>query len=64
MEGFDVVVKFDLNKLSYDDTNIFTSLNDIIHQTDETGEFEIGNLHITINSTKDRSYELIKINNE
>lgn len=63
-EGFDVVVKFDLNKLSYDDTSIFTNLNDIVHQTDETGEFEISNLHITINSTKDRSYELIKINNE
>lgn len=63
-EGFDVVVKFDLNKLNYDDTNIFTNLNDIVHQTNETGEFEIGNLHITINSIKDRSYKLIKTTNE
>lgn len=63
-QGFDVIVKFDLNKLSYDDTNIFTNLNDIVQQTNETGEFEIGNLHITINSIKDRSYELIKTTNE
>jgi glycosyltransferase involved in cell wall biosynthesis len=63
-EGYDVVVKFDFNKLVTDDTQVITSLNDIIHQTNETGEFEISNLHITINSTKDRSYELIKITNE
>jgi glycosyltransferase involved in cell wall biosynthesis len=63
-EGYDVVVKFDFNKLVTDDTQVITNLNDIIHQTNETGEFQISNLHITINSTKDRSYELIKITNE
>lgn len=61
---FDVVVKFDFTKLTYDDMNIFTSLNDIVQQTNEIGEFEIENLQITINSIKDRSYELIKVNNE
>lgn len=64
VEGFDIVVKVDFNKLGYDDINIFTSLNAIVQQTNETGEFEIGNLQVTINSTRDRSYELIKISNE
>ena len=64
IEGYDVVVKFDLNKLITDDTQVITSLNEIIQSTNQIGEFEISNLKITINSIKDRSYELIKINNE
>ena len=61
---FDVIVKFDFNSLTYDDMNIFTSLNEIVQQTDETGEFEVGNLQIIIQSIEDRSKNLIYINNE
>lgn len=63
-EGYDVVVEFDFNQLVSDDTLVITSLNEIVQSTDQIGEFEISNLKITINSTKDRSYELIKANNE
>jgi hypothetical protein len=63
-EGYDVVVKFDFDKLVTADVSVITNLNEIVQMAGQTGDFEVSNIKVTINSTKDRSYELIKVTNE
>lgn len=63
-ERYDIIVKFDLNKITEEDYKVVVQLNQIIQATGEEGYYEIGNLGIFINSIRDRSYDLVKVNND
>jgi len=62
--GDDIVVEVDGNKFNNEDFNYIMSLNEIIQDNGEIGEFELGNLKITINKIEDKSKDLIFINNK
>jgi ATP-dependent DNA helicase RecQ len=54
-----VVVFLDTQKITNDDVNVITNLNDIVKETNDIGEFEIGNLKIHIKNLKEYQGELI-----
>ena len=54
-----VLVTIDANNFSQSDYNILEQLSDIINDSGEIGEFELGNLHIEIFSLKTYEKELI-----
>jgi glycosyltransferase involved in cell wall biosynthesis len=60
---YDVVVEFDLNQFPEEGFSIIAKLNEIVRDTNDTGIFEITNFKIKINSIKDRSKDLIFIDN-
>jgi len=60
-DGKDIIVEVDGNTFSQQDYQIIQQLNSIIKDSGEIGEFELGNLKITINSLKEYQNELIKI---
>jgi GT2 family glycosyltransferase len=60
-DGKDIIVEVDGNRFTQQDYQIIQQLNDIIKDSGEIGEFELGNLKITINSLKEHQNELIKI---
>jgi hypothetical protein len=62
--GKDIMVKVNGNKFTQQDFQIIQKLNDIIKDSGEIGQFELGNLHITINSLKEYQNDLIKNNNK
>ncbi len=57
----DIVVYLNGNNFDNNDMYTIINLNDIIAETNELGQFEVGNLKINIKSLKDRSSELINI---
>jgi glycosyltransferase involved in cell wall biosynthesis len=62
----DIIVEFDANYLSQEDFNTIQNLSDIITQTckdveDFTGEYQIGNLKVTIMNLDTYEHELIKL---
>lgn len=59
--GDDIIVYVDGLTFSGNDYNIIIQLNDIIKDSGEIGEFELGNLKIKINKIEDISKDLIKI---
>lgn len=59
--GEDIIVEVDGNNFTQQDYQIIQQLNDIIKDSGEVGEFELGNLKILINDLKDYSQDLIKI---
>jgi hypothetical protein len=59
--GEDIIVEVDGNRFTQQDYQIIQQLNDIIKESGGIGEFELGNLKITINSLKEYQNELIKI---
>jgi glycosyltransferase involved in cell wall biosynthesis len=63
-DGEDIVVEIDGNKVTQDDFNYVMDLNAIIADNGEVGQFELGNLKITINKIEDKSKDLIFINNK
>ena len=58
-EGEDIVVEVDGNKFTNQDFQLITQLNDIIQDSGEIGEFELGNLKVTITQIKEYQDELI-----
>ena len=60
-EGKDIVVEIDGNSFTQQDFQIIQQLNNIIQDSGEIGEFELGNLKITINDLKTYENNLIKI---
>ena len=60
-EGEDIIVEIDGNKFSQQDFQIIQQLNAIIKDSGEIGEFELGNLKITINSLTEYQNDLIKL---
>ena len=57
--GEDIIIKVDGNNFNQQDFQIIQKLNDIIKDSGEIGEFEIGNLIITINSLNEYQNDLI-----
>jgi hypothetical protein len=62
--GDDIIVEADGTKFTQEDFNYIMSLNQIIEDSGEIGQFELGNLKITINKIEDYSKDLIFINNK
>lgn len=60
-DGKDIIVKVDGNSFTQQDFQIIQKLNDIIKDSGEIGEFELGNLKIQINSLNEYQKDLIKI---
>ena len=58
--GKDILIKIDGNNFNQQDFQILQKLNDIIKDSGEIGEFELGNLKITINSLETQEKKLIK----
>jgi GT2 family glycosyltransferase len=59
--GENIIVEVDGNKFTQEDYYYIQQLNDIIKDSGEIGEFELGNLKIRINSLESFEQELIKI---
>jgi len=62
----DIVVEFDVKHLTQGDVNMIYNLSDIITQTfkdaeDVQGEYQIGNLKVTIMGIDTYEHELIKL---
>jgi hypothetical protein len=60
-DGDDIIVEVDGNRFTEQDFQYITQLNEIIKNSGEIGEFELGNLKIKINSLKEYQNDLIKI---
>jgi glycosyltransferase involved in cell wall biosynthesis len=61
--GKDIVVRIDGNKFTQEDFQYIQQLNDIIKESGEIGEFQLGSLYITINSLDEYQNDLIFIHN-
>jgi GT2 family glycosyltransferase len=59
--GENIIVEVDGDKFTQEDYYYIQQLNDIIKDSGEIGEFELGNLKIRINSLESFEQELIKI---
>jgi glycosyltransferase involved in cell wall biosynthesis len=57
--GDDIIIKIDGNRFNNEDFKYLQNLNEIIKDSGELGEFELGNLHITINSLETYEKDLI-----
>ena len=58
--GKDITVEVDGNNFTQQDFQIIQKLNDIIKDSGEIGQFELGNLQIIINSLEEYQNTLIK----
>ncbi len=58
--GRDIIVDIDGNNFTQQDFYLIQNLNDIVKDSGEIGQFELGNLKITINNITDYSKDLIK----
>jgi GT2 family glycosyltransferase len=59
--GEDIIVTIDGNTFNQQDFQYIQQLNDIIKESGEIGEFQLGNLYIKINSLKEYQNDLIHI---
>jgi len=62
-DEYDVIIKLDLKKINKEDFDTVVQLNKIIQETNDTGDFEIGNIKIKIKSINDISRDPIFIRN-
>ena len=51
-------------KINNSDVDALVQINSIVSEQNETGEFELGNMIVIVNSLEDRSLGLIECNNE
>ena len=58
-----VSIFIDCDGITNDDVNVITNLNDIVKDTNDIGEFEIGNLKIHIHNLTEKQNKLIIIGN-
>lgn len=63
-DQYDIVIKLDLQKVTQPDFQVITQLNKIIQETNDIGNFEIGNINIEIKTINDVSKDPIFIRNE
>lgn len=59
LNSTNVAVFIDCDRITNDDVNVITNLNDIVKDTNDIGQFEIGNLKIDIKDLKEKQDELI-----
>ena len=57
----DILVEFDATQINQEDFVVIQQLAEIIKDSGSIGEFQIGNLKITINSLTEYQNDLIKI---
>jgi glycosyltransferase involved in cell wall biosynthesis len=62
-DGNDIIVEINGNTFTQEDFNYIMNLNQIIEDSGEIGEFELGNLKLTINNLDNYSKNLIFISN-
>jgi GT2 family glycosyltransferase len=62
--GNNIIVEIDGNKFNKEDFSYIMNLNQIVKDSGEIGEFELGNLKLIINNLDDHSKNLIFINNK
>jgi glycosyltransferase involved in cell wall biosynthesis len=60
-EGEDIIVTIDGNTFNQQDFQYIQQLNNIVKESGEIGEFQLGNLYIKINSLKEYQNDLIHI---
>jgi hypothetical protein len=60
-DGEDVIVEINNNTFTQQDYSYIQQLNDIIKETNEIGEFELGNLKITVNNLEEQQNNYIKL---
>ena len=63
IDEYDIVIQADYKTITNEDFDVIININQIVQQTNETGNYEIGNLKVIINSLEDRSKDIIFINN-
>ena len=59
----DIIVEIDGTSFNQQDFQLVNNLSEIIQDSGEIGEFELGNLKITINSLDTYERNLIKVTN-
>lgn len=59
--GEDIIVEIDGNTFTSQDYTYIQQLNDIIKNSNELGEFELGNLKIKVNSLEEQQHKYIKL---
>ena len=59
LHSTNVAIFIDCDRITNDDVNVITNLNDIVKDTNDIGEFEIGNLKIHINDLTESQDKLI-----
>ena len=59
----DIIVEIDGTSFNQQDFQLINNLSEIIQDSGEIGEFELGNLKITINSLDTYEHNLIKVTN-
>lgn len=59
LDSTDVSIFIDCDVITNEDINVITNLNDIVKDTNDIGEFEIGNLKIHINNLTEKQDKLI-----
>ena len=57
----DILVNIDGTTFTQQDFQIINQLSEILQDSGEIGQFELGNLHITINSLEEYQNDLIKV---
>ena len=62
LDSNDVSIFIDCDRITNDDVSVITNLNDIVKDTNDTGEFEIGNLKIHIYNLTEYQDKLVFIN--
>ena len=60
-EGEDIIVEVDSTTFTQQDFNYIVHLNEIVKDSGEVGQFNLGNLKITINSLQEYQNDLIKL---
>jgi len=59
--GEDIIVEVDSNTFTQQDFSYIVQLNEIVKDSGEVGQFNLGNLKITINSLQEYQNDLIKL---
>lgn len=59
--GEDIIVEMDGTTFTQQDYSYIQQLNDIVKETSELGQFEIGNIKVTINSLEEQQHKYLKL---
>ena len=51
--NYDIIINLDLKQINQNDFKVITQLNKIIQETNDTGEFELGNIKVEIKNIND-----------
>jgi glycosyltransferase involved in cell wall biosynthesis len=63
IDDYDVIINLDLKQINQSDFQVITQLNKIIQETNDIGDFELGNIKVKIKNINDISKDPIFIKN-